>query len=58
MKKSPAFSNYFKSQSEKLKEFPEPEDNVDNYKKILKNVLNTIGVAIQYDIKDDNSINF
>ena len=27
-----------------MRDFPEPEDNTDNYKKILKQTLNTIGI--------------
>ncbi len=27
-----------------MRDFPEPEDNVENYKKILKQTLNTIGI--------------
>lgn len=45
MKKNQAFSSYFKAQSHLLQEFPEPEDNVENYRKILKNVLNAIGIS-------------
>jgi hypothetical protein len=44
VKKNPTFLKYFKSQSHLLSEFPTPEDNADNYKKILKNLLNVIGV--------------
>lgn len=47
IKKNPSFLNYFKSQNQLLQEFPEPEDNVENYRKILKNVLNVIGVATE-----------
>jgi hypothetical protein len=31
--------------SEKFKDFPEPEDNVENYRKIIKVLLNSIGVS-------------
>lgn len=44
VKKSEKYAAYFKAQSEKLRDFPEPEDNVENYKKILKQTLNTIGI--------------
>jgi hypothetical protein len=47
VKKNPTFLKYFKSQSHLFEEFPLPEDNADNYKKILKNLLNVIGVAPQ-----------
>lgn len=45
IKKNQAFLNYFKSQTENLQNYPEPEDNVDSYRKILKSVLNYIGVS-------------
>lgn len=45
VKKSSAFSSYFKSQIEHIQSFPEPEDSVENYRKILKNVLAVIGVT-------------
>lgn len=45
-KKNEVYLSYFKAHVEKLKEFPEPEDNVENYRKILKAVLNTIGVPL------------
>lgn len=45
VKKNPSFLSYFKSQIEKIQIFPEPEDNVENYRKIMKNVLNIIGVS-------------
>ena len=46
VKKNPSYSSYFKTQTDRLKEFPEPEDNVENYRKVLKTVLNSIGVAV------------
>ncbi len=56
IKKNPLYLNYFKSQTQQLQNFPEPEDNVDNYRKILKNVLNFIGVASEkVDINNDNN---
>lgn len=58
VKKSSAYLNYFKTESDKLKEFPEPEDNAENYRKILKNVLNTIGVSVESTGMEDSSMNF
>lgn len=60
IKKNQAYLNYFKSQTDQLQNFPEPEDNVDNYRKILKNVLNFIGVASEKiePNNDNNSIYF
>lgn len=49
VKKSPAYSSYFKTQTDKIQGSPDPEDNVDNYRKILKSVLTTIGVSIADD---------
>ena len=45
-KKNKDFESYFKSHSEKIKEFPEPEDNVDNYKKIQRSLLNLLGAQV------------
>ena len=42
-KKHDKYATYFKHHYQKLEEFPEPEDNVDNYRKTLKNVLTVIG---------------
>jgi len=36
--------NYFKYHSNKFTEFPEPEDSVENYRKILKSVLASLGL--------------
>jgi len=36
--------NYFKFHSKKFIEFPEPEDSVENYRKILKSVLASLGL--------------
>lgn len=36
--------NYFKNHTKKFIEFPEPEDNVQNYRKILKSVLASFGL--------------
>lgn len=46
VKKNEIYANYFKVQSEKLKDFPEPEENTENYRKILKSTLNTIGISM------------
>ena len=43
VKKNEKYAAYFKYHFSKLEEFPEPEDNVENYRKILKGVLTTIG---------------
>ena len=45
IKKNEKFLSYFKAHVDKLSSFPEPEDNVQNYKKILKVVLNFIGIS-------------
>lgn len=45
VKKNEKYGAYFKAHSDKLKTFPEPEDNVENYKKILKQTLNAIGIS-------------
>jgi hypothetical protein len=45
LKKNEKYLAYFKAQIDKLKEFPEPEDNVESYRKILKAVLNMIGIS-------------
>jgi hypothetical protein len=60
VKKNPTFLKYFKSQSHLLEEFPTPEDNADNYKKILKNLLNVIGVTSQANQQntDNQTITF
>lgn len=43
-KKNTEYMNYFKFHSNKFTEFPEPEDNVENYHKILKSVLPSLGL--------------
>ena len=45
-KKNKEFQSYFKCHSEKIREFPEPEDNVDNYKKIQRSLLNLLGAQV------------
>lgn len=45
-KKNTDYLGYFKGQAERLRDFPEPEDNVDNYRKILKSVMNVLGTPI------------
>lgn len=45
IKKNEKFLSYFKAHVDKLSEFPEPEDNVENYRKLLKVVLNFIGIS-------------
>lgn len=45
IKKNDKYLSYFKAHVDKIKEFPQPEDNVDNYRKIVKTVLNFIGIA-------------
>lgn len=47
VKKNEIYHSFFKAHVEKIKQFPEPEDNVENYRKILKSVLNVIGVPIE-----------
>lgn len=56
-KKSEDYLLYFKNHASMLKEFPEPEDNVENYRKILRTVLNVIGEPLNEE-KTTNSINF
>jgi hypothetical protein len=60
VKKNPTFLKYFKSQNHLFEQFPPPEDNVDSYKKILKNLLNVIGVTLQTDQQstDSHAISF
>ena len=42
-----------------MQEFPEPEDNVESYRKLLKSVLNVIGVSVaSLNDKDENTISF
>jgi hypothetical protein len=45
VKKNPEYSAFFKAHSDKLKEYPEPEDNVENYRKLLRVVLSYLGVS-------------
>jgi hypothetical protein len=45
-KKNADYLGYFKGQSERLRDFPEPEDNVENYRKILKSVMNVLGTPL------------
>jgi len=44
-KKNDVYQSYFKANGDKITDFPEPEDNVENYKKILKSVLNGLGLS-------------
>ena len=46
VKKHDVYQSYFKANSDKIRDFPEPEDNVENYRKILKSLLNTLGVSM------------
>lgn len=43
-KKNADYLGYFAAHAEKIKEFPDPEDNVENYSKVVRSVLNVIGV--------------
>ena len=45
VKKNEEYLQYFKKYPQKLSDFPEPEDNVENYRKILKSLMNVIGIA-------------
>lgn len=45
VKKNEEYLQYFKKHAQKLSDFPEPEDNVENYRKILKSLMNVIGIA-------------
>jgi hypothetical protein len=45
IKKNEKYLSYFKAHVDQLSTFPEPEDNVENYRKILKVVLNFIGIS-------------
>ncbi len=45
IKKNERYLSFFKAHVDKLSEFPEPEDNVDHYRKTLKTVKNLIGIA-------------
>ncbi len=45
-KKNADYLEYFKRQAERIRDFPEPEDNVENYKKILKTVMNVLGTPL------------
>jgi hypothetical protein len=59
VKKNEKYSAYFKAHNDKLKDFPEPEDNVENYKKIIKQTLNTIGInAIANQNQNEPQITF
>lgn len=42
-KRSEDFLKYFCSHAEKLRAFPEPEDNVENYRKIWRSLMNVLG---------------
>lgn len=44
-KKSQQYCSYFSLHAEKLLRFPEPQENVENYRKTLKGLLNIIGVS-------------
>lgn len=45
-KKSSQYLSYFKAHGDKIRDFPQPDDNVDNYKKLLKTVLASIGTNL------------
>jgi hypothetical protein len=45
IKKNEKYLSYFKAHVDKIHDFPEPEDNVENYRKIQKVVLNFIGIS-------------
>ena len=53
IKKDEEYRSYFKDQSEKIRDFPEPEDNIENYRKIQKSVLSSIGIQICHVDKED-----
>lgn len=42
IKKNHEFLDYFRFHQHKIRDFPEPEDNLENYRKIQKAVLNLI----------------
>lgn len=56
VKKNEKYLSYFKAHVDKLNEFPEPEDNVENYRKILKVVLNFIGVSNPPALEDNEKL--
>ena len=43
-KKNNDYLGYFRDHADKIKDFPDPDDNVENYRKIVRSVLNVIGV--------------
>ena len=45
-KKDKDFEFYFKHHSQKIRDFPQPEDNVENYKKVQRTVLNQLGAQV------------
>lgn len=46
LKKDPEYLTFFKEHLDKLRDFPEPEDNVENYRKLQKTVLGQIGLQV------------
>jgi hypothetical protein len=53
VKKNEDYSRYFKYHAEQLNEFPEPEDNVESYRKILKSLMNVIGVQTNHSNEEE-----
>ena len=46
-KKDKEYQTYFKQHSDKIQSFPDPEDSVENYKKLQRTVLNQLGTQTQ-----------
>lgn len=55
VKKNEKYAAYFKAHSDKLKEFPQPSDSIENYRKILKSTLNSIGIHAVNESTDENN---
>ena len=46
LKKDKDYLLYFRTHVDKIRDFPEPEDNVENYRKLQKTVLGQIGLQV------------
>jgi len=57
-KKDAEYLRYFKSHSAKFTSFPEPEDNVDNYRKIHKSVMASLGLQTDQSISIEEKPKF
>lgn len=47
LKREKEYSAYFRQHSCKIKEFPEPDENPENYRKLQKTILNQLGSQVE-----------